>query len=275
MIVEDEPVMNDLVSEILRFHGFEVASVLNGENALAACREQLPEAMLLDIMLPGISGYEVCREMKAARRTNLVPVIMLTSLDRRDDHVHGIRVGADAYVTKPFEPDTLIEVLRETIDRVGRRLAGGLRGYIDLKFQSDIRYLEEVNDLLLGLYAHSPLPEEDVEQIRYCLIELGRNAIEWGNRDNVELLIQVEYTLTENELTFVIRDQGQGFNLANLPHAALDSDAMTQSAVREKLGMREGGFGILLSKKFMDEVRYNETGNEVTVVKRFDSAASG
>ena len=273
MVVEDEPVMNDLIAEILRFHGFQVASTLNGEDALEACREQLPAAMLLDIMLPGISGYEVCREMKAARRTNLVPIIMLTSLDRRDDHVHGIRVGADAYVTKPFEPDTLIEELRGTIDRVGQRLSGGLRGYIELKFQSDIRYLEEVNDLLLGLYAHSPLPEKDVEQIRYCLIELGRNAIEWGSRDNVDLLIQVEYTLTESDLTLVIRDQGQGFDLANLPHAAIDSDAMTQAAVREKLGMREGGFGILLSRKFMDEVRYNETGNEVTVVKRFDSAS--
>ncbi len=274
MVVEDEPVMNDLVSEILRFHGFEAASVLNGEDALAACQEQLPEAMLLDIMLPGVSGYEVCREMKAARRTNLVPIIMLTSLDRRDDRVHGIRVGADAYVTKPFEPDTLIEALRGTIDRVAERLAGGLRGYIELKFQSDIKYLEEVNDLLLGLYAHSPLPEEDVEQIRYCLIELGRNAIEWGNRSDVDLLIQMEYTLTESDLTFVIRDQGRGFDLADLPHAAHDADAVAHAAVREKLGLREGGFGILLSKKFMDEVRYNETGNEVAVVKRFDSTSS-
>jgi len=273
MVVEDEPVMNDLIAEILRFHGFQVASTLNGEDALAACREQLPGAMLLDIMLPGISGYEVCHQMKAARRTNLVPIIMLTSLDRRDDHVHGIRVGADAYVTKPFEPDTLTAALRETIDRVGERLAGGLRGYIELKFQSDIKYLEEVNDLLLGLYAHSPLPEEDVEQIRYCLIELGRNAIEWGSRGDASLLVQMEYTLTEDDLTFVIRDQGRGFDLEDLPHAANDADAAAHTAVREKLGMREGGFGILLSRKFMDQVRYNETGNEVTVVKRFDSAS--
>ncbi|MBN2581725.1 MAG: ATP-binding protein [Planctomycetes bacterium] len=266
--------MNELVSEILRFSGFEPVRALTGEEALNHCREDLPAAMLLDIMLPGISGYEVCRRMKAARRTNLVPVVMLTALDRRDDHIHGIRVGADEYVTKPFDPETLVAALRRTIDHVHERLAGGLQGHIELKFQSDIRYLEEVNALLLGLYAHSPLSEEDIQQIRYCLIELGRNAIEWGCRDNPDLTVQMEYTMTDRDLTFVIRDQGPGFDPSHLPHAADGQDAVAHTTVREQMGLREGGFGILLSRKFMDEVRYNATGNEVTVVKRFPAQAS-
>jgi len=268
-VVEDEPVMNELVSEILRFSGFDPIRAGTGEQALDQCRETLPDAVLLDIMLPGISGYEVCRRLKASRRTNLVPVVMLTALDRRDDHIHGIRVGADQYVTKPFEPETLVEVLRETIEYVRTQLAHGLQGHIELKFQSDIKYLEEVNSLLLGLYAHSPLPEEDIQQIRYCLLELGRNAIEWGSRGNPDLIVQMEYTMTDRELTFVIRDQGAGFDPNHLPHAADGRDAVAHTAVREQMGLRDGGFGILLSRKFMDEVRYNDTGNEVTVVKRF------
>ncbi|HOI55836.1 MAG TPA: response regulator, partial [Phycisphaerae bacterium] len=107
LVVEDEPVMNELVSEILRFSGFDPIRAATGEQALDLCRETVPDAALLDIMLPGISGYEVCRRLKTSRRTNLVPVVMLTALDRRDDHIHGIRVGADQYVTKPFEPETL------------------------------------------------------------------------------------------------------------------------------------------------------------------------
>jgi DNA-binding response OmpR family regulator len=273
LVVEDEPVMNELVSEILRFSGFEPIRALTGEQAMDRCGDALPAAVLLDIMLPGISGYEVCRRLKTSRRTNLVPVVMLTALDRRDDHVHGIRVGADQYVTKPFEPETLVEVLRQTIDTIRRRLEGGLRGHIELKFQSDIKYLEEVNALLLDLYAHSPLPEDDVQQIRYCLIELGRNAIEWGSRGNSELVVQMEYTMTDRELRFVIRDQGAGFDPARLPHAAAEDNAVAHTAVREQMGLRDGGFGILLSKKFMDEVHYNDAGNEVTVIKRFPEAA--
>ena len=269
LVVEDEPVMNELVIEVLRFKGFEARGVLNGEDALTACQERLPDAVLLDLMLPGISGYEVCHQLKCSRRTNLVPVIMLTALDRRDDHVRGIRVGADAYLTKPFEPEELTRAIVATIEKVGQARARGLRGHLELSFQSDLTYLAEVNELLLGLYSQSPLAEEEIQQIRYCLLELGRNAVEWGNRNDPALLIYLDYMLTEEGLTVRIRDQGQGFNPADVPHAAHEDDALAHTFIREKLGLRDGGFGILLSRKFMDEVTYNPQGNEVTATKKF------
>ena len=274
LVVEDEPVMNDLVAEILRFHGFDVRGVLTGAEALKACDAALPAAVLLDIMLPGISGYEVCHQLKCARRTNLVPIIMLTALDQRDDHVRGIRVGADAYVTKPFEPEELLDTALRTIEHVRRRVAGGLRGHIEIRFQSDLEYLTEVNDLLLGLYAQSPLTEKDIQEIRYCLLEMGKNAIEWGNRNDPHLLITIGYTLSESELALRIRDEGEGFDPSNVPHAAAAADPLAHTFVRQKLGMREGGFGILLSQNFMDEVAWNPRGNEVTLVKRFRRTAA-
>lgn len=273
MVVEDEPVMNELVSEILHFHDFDVRSAFSGEQALTAVAEQQPDAVLLDIMLPGVSGYEVCHQLKCARETNLLPVVMLTALDRRDDRVRGIRVGADAYVTKPFDPEVLIDILGKTIERVRSRMAHGLRGYLELSFQSDLEYLMEVNDLLLSLYAQSPLTEKEIQEIRYCLLEMGKNAVEWGNRNQKDLLIHMEYALSEQQLEFIIRDQGQGFDPSNVPHAADAGDPLAHTFVREKLGMREGGFGILLSRSFMDEVRYNAKGNEVSLIKKFSAAA--
>jgi DNA-binding response OmpR family regulator len=269
LVVEDEPVMNDLVSEIVRFHGFEALGVLNGEDALAACQARLPDAVLLDIMLPGISGYEVCHQMKCSRRSNLVPVIMLTALDRHDDRIRGIRVGADAYVTKPFDPETLIRTVREVMARVEAHRRSGLVGQLEITFQSDLEYLNQVNDLLMGLYAQSPLSEEEIQQIRYCLLEIGKNAIEWGNRNNRDLLIHMDYTLSDKELVLRVRDQGQGFNPADVPHAATEADPLAHTFVREKLGLRDGGFGILVSRKFMNEVEFNAKGNEVTLIKRF------
>lgn len=273
MVVEDEPVMNELVSEILRFSDFGAQSVLTGEEALQACHESPPDAVLLDIMLPGISGYEVCHQLKCTRDTNLVPIVMLTAMDRRDDRVRGIRVGADAYVTKPFDPVVLIEVLDKTIERVHSRMANGLCGYLELSFQSDVSYLMEVNDLLLGLYAQSPLSDKEIQEIRYCLLEIGKNAIEWGNRNQRNLLIHMEYALSGQSLEFTIRDEGKGFDPADLPHAAAPDDPLAHTFVREKLGMREGGFGILLSRNFMDAVSYNPKGNEVTLVKHFAETA--
>ena len=223
LVVEDEPVMNNLVAEILRFHGFEVRGVLAGEEALDACRRDLPQAVLLDIMLPGISGYEVCHQLKCARQTNLVPIVMLTALDRRDDRVRGIRVGADAYVTKPFEPEQLIDTVLQTVEHVRGRIASGLRGHLEIRFQSDVEYLAKVNDLLLGLYAQSPLTEKEVQEIRYCLLEMGKNAIEWGNRNDPNLLIHMQYTLSDRLLEFRIRDEGEGFDPSNVPHAARSS----------------------------------------------------
>lgn len=269
LVVEDEPVMNKLVADILGFYGFEARSVFTGEEALEACSQCVPEAVLLDIMLPGISGYEVCHQLKCSRATNLVPVVMLTALDRRDDRVQGIRVGADAYVTKPFDPEALVATLRETIGRVHSRMAKGVRGHISLSFQSDTEYLVQVNDLLLGLYAQSPLSEKEIQEIRYCLLEMGRNAIEWGNKSNKELLIHMEYTLSDDALAFRIRDEGEGFNPAYLPHAASQDHPLAHTFVRQKLGMRDGGFGILVSQQFMDEVAWNPSGNEVTLVKQF------
>jgi DNA-binding response OmpR family regulator len=275
MVVEDEPVMNELVSEILRFNDFEPQNVLTGEEALRTCHESPPDAVLLDIMLPGISGYEVCHQLKCTRDNNLLPIVMLTALDRRDDRVRGIRVGADAYVTKPFDPVVLIEVLGKTIERVHSRMANGLCGYLELSFQSDVSYLMEVNDLLLGLYAQSPLSDKEIQEIRYCLLEIGKNAIEWGNHNQKDLLIHMEYALSRQSLEFTIRDEGEGFNPADLPHAAAADDPLAHTFVREKLGMREGGFGILLSQNFMDAVSYNPKGNEVTLVKRFTEIPDG
>ena len=115
MVVEDEPVMNDLVSEILRFHGFEVASVLNGENALAACRERLPAAMLLDIMLPDINGNIVCQRIRSDERLAHTRIIIVSgAVDPTE--VESLRAaGADDFIKKPFDIGQLISRMVELL----------------------------------------------------------------------------------------------------------------------------------------------------------------
>ena len=101
-------------------------------------------------------------------------------------------------------------------------------------------------------------------------MEMGSNAIEWGHRKNAELVLTIIYRIDPTAVTLVIRDQGPGFDPRQLPHAASDDDPIAHIDVRNELGIREGGFGIMLAKGLVDEFRYNTRGNEVTMIKRFE-----
>jgi anti-sigma regulatory factor (Ser/Thr protein kinase) len=83
-------------------------------------------------------------------------------------------------------------------------------------------------------------------------------------------MVTVAYEVTDDYVKFVVTDQGQGFDPASLPHAACDEDPCKHLCVREKLGLRDGGFGMMIARGVMDEVRYNERGNQVTLIKYFD-----
>jgi anti-sigma regulatory factor (Ser/Thr protein kinase) len=100
-------------------------------------------------------------------------------------------------------------------------------------------------------------------------MEMGGNAIEWGHRKVADLPLRITYRIDPTCVTLVIRDQGPGFNPRQVPHAASEDDPIGHLDVRNDLGIREGGFGIMLAKGLVDEFRYNEKGNEVTLVKRF------
>ena len=105
-------------------------------------------------------------------------------------------------------------------------------------------------------------------------MEMAHNAIEWGNKHQSDRLVKIRYRVYEDHVEIVVRDQGRGFDRQNLPHAAVPDDPFTHLDVRDKLGLRAGGFGLMICKGMVDELRYNDVGNEVTLIKRFRSEAS-
>jgi len=106
-------------------------------------------------------------------------------------------------------------------------------------------------------------------QLRQAVMEMAHNAIEWGNKHQSERPVKITYRIHEDHLEIVVRDQGSGFDRGDLPHAAIPDDPFTHLDVREKLGLRAGGFGLLICQGMVDEMRYNDLGNEVTLIKRF------
>jgi len=117
LIVEDEAPLVTLLRYNLEQEGFAVAEAVDGEEALLRIAEAKPDAVLLDWMLPNVSGIEVCRQLRRAPSTRTVPIIMLTARGEATDRVRGLNSGADDYVVKPFSPSELIARLRAVIRR--------------------------------------------------------------------------------------------------------------------------------------------------------------
>ncbi len=109
LICDDEASILNILEFSLGAEGYRVLAVADGEQALAQARAEPPDLIVLDVMMPRRSGFEVCRELKQDRRTADVPVILLTARGRREDRELGRQAGADAYVTKPFSPQRLLE----------------------------------------------------------------------------------------------------------------------------------------------------------------------
>ncbi|HET6252012.1 MAG TPA: response regulator [Tepidisphaeraceae bacterium] len=113
LVVEDDPEINRLIGDYVEFAGFHYVAALDGRHALSEMNERIPCAVVLDLMLPDVSGWEVCRRIKGDRQTQDVPVIILTALDNDDARSEGMRSGASEYMTKPFDPDQLLALLKK------------------------------------------------------------------------------------------------------------------------------------------------------------------
>ena len=117
LIVEDESHIVEMLTMSLKQNNYLVNAVNNGDEVLAKIETFKPDCVLLDIMLPGKSGYEVCREVKATTRSKNLPIIMLTAKGEEDDKVLGLRIGADDYITKPFSLKELFARIEAVLRR--------------------------------------------------------------------------------------------------------------------------------------------------------------
>ena len=133
LLVEDEPAQQEVLSYNLQSEGFRLVTAAEGEEALLIAEEQRPDAIVLDWMLPKVSGIEVCRQLRARPNTKAIPILMLTARGDEVDRIRGLDSGADDYVVKPYSVNELIARLRALLRRtrpgsVGETLSyGGLQ----------------------------------------------------------------------------------------------------------------------------------------------------
>ncbi len=133
LVVEDEPALQKLLAYNLEASNFDYSQAYDGEEALTLIGERHPDLILLDWMLPQLSGLELCRRLRRRNDTAHVPIIMLTARGEEPDRLRGLETGADDFITKPFSPDELIARIRAVLRRVRPALAEHVLQYQDVR----------------------------------------------------------------------------------------------------------------------------------------------
>ena len=137
LLVEDDRALADLLLWHFDKEGYEVVRTADGDEALLLAEERPPDLVILDWMIEGVSGIEVCRRLRRRSGTAHVPIIMLTARGEESDRIRGLQTGADDYVTKPFSPRELIARVGAVLRRVRPALAGELLTYGDIEMDVD------------------------------------------------------------------------------------------------------------------------------------------
>lgn len=161
LIVDDDPAVTSLLRRAIAYEGYEVATAASGDEALAAAYEQPPDLVVLDVMLPGIDGMEVCRRLRMGDPN--LPILMLTARDEERSEIQGLGVGADDYVTKPFSIEVLVARIRSLLRRTRTRQLRHLQhadlvldtaGYAAVRGERRIELTRTEFDLLLLFISH-------------------------------------------------------------------------------------------------------------------------
>ncbi len=221
-----------------------------------------------------MDGYEVCTYLKTQRKYNMIPVIIVSAKKKAEDKLIGLRTGADEYITKPFSINDIFYTIKNTLKHRQQQIEHDhIQQKITFTLQSEYKYIQEVNEMVRQLYRTTNLSDDEIANLEYVLNELGINAVEHGNKENIDKIVRVSYTLYEDRLVIDIEDEGEGFDFDNIPDPTLRIQKLMQGEDLEDTSdrIRPGGWGIYLARAMVDEVSYNERGNCVTLIKFLSS----
>jgi CheY-like chemotaxis protein len=208
LILEDHPEQAGLLSRILRVRlKMEPIVVEYGKDALRIARQHLPDMLLLDLMLADLNGFDVCRQLRLERTTMLLPVVMLTALNDIQHRVHGFRVGANAYVTKPYGVDELFEAIEMARNWRARMEREPRAGEIAVHPRDEINLLKELNDFLTHVCLATPLSGEQLTPLRQAVTEMALVATEWGIRHNVDHPLRLAYQVDHRAIRLTARSE--------------------------------------------------------------------
>lgn len=268
IIIEDESALASSVCKTLDREGYSLLSVKDIWQGLDALAREQVDLVITDFELPGPDGVEFLRRLRRDHPNQRC--IMLTPEGAPEAVIGALREHICDILPKPFSPDDLRDTVKSALIKcpvAGVEVVSATPEWVELLVPCD---LDAVAPLLKALAElEADVPQSIREAIDLALREMLNNAIEHGCKLDPKKYVEVSFTKLQRAIVYLIKDPGRGFDPSRLAHAAQSDadDPLEHFAERDALGLRAGGFGILLAKNLVDEVIYNERGNKLMFVK--------
>jgi CheY-like chemotaxis protein/anti-sigma regulatory factor (Ser/Thr protein kinase) len=270
LIVDDSPEIHDLIRDMLDGTPWKPDSALNSEEALHKIGNQPWDVVLTDVLMPEMDGLALLNHILAIRPE--AKVLVMSGGDRPERVAGSMRGQAAGYLSKPFSKAQLEEALDEAVDwRIEPddiEVVSDKPNWICVKARCRL----EIAEQLVRFFRELPtgLDAEQRDAAAMAFRELLINAIEHGGRLDATKKVELHYIRTARSILYYVRDPGEGFSMENLGQSAIShpGDPTAHVRVRQEMGIRPGGFGLLILNHFADELIYNAKGNEVILIKR-------
>jgi two-component system, OmpR family, phosphate regulon response regulator PhoB len=146
LVIEDDPDVAEVIEVVLKNEGYKVSICHEGEEGLELARVEIPDVLLLDWVLPNLSGLEICRRMRRIPETQAIPIVMLTARAEEDDKIRGLDTGADDYISKPFSNRELVARINAVMRRARPGLSGQMLEFEDIRLDSTAHKVSRGND---------------------------------------------------------------------------------------------------------------------------------
>jgi DNA-binding response OmpR family regulator len=266
--------IDELLTNVLASEGWSIQRVVDNQHLLALAR-----AKPFDLIITGretrlAEDVELLRKIRSTRPH--VRLIILTDKFTPGDVIAAMREGAFSYFSAPYEASELAEMVRAAMAEPcwddGIEVLSGTPEWVSLTARCDLATADRLVQFLHGVRDPS-IPEAEKDRVIIAFKEILINAMEHGGHFDPSQHVEISFIRARRAIACRVKDPGTGFSLEELRHAAAGSspnDLFSHARVRDEQGMRPGGFGILLAKKLVDELIYNEKGNEVVLVKYLD-----
>jgi anti-sigma regulatory factor (Ser/Thr protein kinase) len=263
--------IDELLTKVLSNEGWSIQRVADNQQLLELARTKRFDLIVTGRETRLAEDVELLRKIRSTRPH--VRLIILTDKFTPGDVISAMREGAFSYFSAPFEACELADMVRAAMAEPcwddGIEVLSGTPEWVTLTARCDLATADRLVQFLHGVKDPS-IPETEKDQIIAAFKEILINAMEHGGNFDPSQHVEISFIRARRAIACRVKDPGQGFSLEELRHIVAGSspeDLFRHEAVRNEQGIRPGGFGILLAKKLVDELIYNEKGNEVVLVK--------
>jgi anti-sigma regulatory factor (Ser/Thr protein kinase) len=274
LVVDPGPELNDLLVEILKPGLWAVQHVPTNQAVLQVARGKAFELIITGENTSGREDVELLRKIRLVRPH--MRLIILTNESTPEDVLASMREHAFSFFSKPYSFEQLGNMIQMAIDAPfwddGIEVHSSTTEWIKLQVRCQVRTADR---LLQFMKEISDLPGKERHEVGMAFHEILLNAMEHGGGLDPKKYVEVEYVRARRMVSCRISDPGAGFTLDEIPHAAVanpENNPVRHAEIRDELGLRPGGFGILLAQKLVDQVIYGQDGNEVLLIKYLDKA---